>query len=69
MMPIMMTFLFNGFPAGLNLYYTVFNMLSIGQQLLINKQHDDEPLRKIEPKKRTPSGIFKFVKDMPRLKK
>ncbi|MGD0589406.1 MAG: membrane protein insertase YidC [Bacteroidota bacterium] len=69
MMPVMMTFLFNGFPAGLNLYYTVFNILSIGQQLLINKQHDDEPLRKIEPKKKTHGGIFKFAKDMPRLKK
>jgi YidC/Oxa1 family membrane protein insertase len=69
MMPIMMTFLFNGFPAGLNLYYTVFNILSIGQQLLINKQHDDEPLRKIETKKKTHGGIFKFAKDMPRLKK
>ncbi len=69
MMPLMMTFLFNGFPAGLNLYYTVFNILSIGQQLLINKQHDDEPLRKIEPQKKTHGGIFKFAKDMPRLKK
>jgi YidC/Oxa1 family membrane protein insertase len=69
MMPLMMTFLFNGFPAGLNLYYTVFNILSIGQQLLINKQHDNEPLRKIEPKKKTHGGIFKFAKDMPRLKK
>ena len=69
MMPIMMTFLFNGFPAGLNLYYTVFNILSIGQQLLINKQHDDEPLRKIEPQKKTHGGIFKFAKDIPRLKK
>jgi|WetSurMetagenome_2_1015567.scaffolds.fasta_scaffold07246_3 YidC/Oxa1 family membrane protein insertase len=69
MMPVMMTFLFNGFPAGLNLYYTVFNILSIGQQLLINKQHDDEPLRKVEQKKKTHGGIFKFTKDMPRLKK
>lgn len=69
MMPIMMTFLFNGFPAGLNLYYTVFNVLSIGQQLLINKQHDDEPLRKVDQKKKAHGGIFKFAKDIPRLKK
>jgi YidC/Oxa1 family membrane protein insertase len=69
MMPIMMTFLFNGFPAGLNLYYTVFNILSIGQQLLINKQHDDEPLRKVETPKKTLGGIFKFAKNMPRLKR
>jgi YidC/Oxa1 family membrane protein insertase len=69
MMPIMMTFLFNGFPAGLNLYYTVFNILGIGQQLLINKQHDDEPLRKVEAPKKKHGGIFKFAKDMPRLKR
>ncbi len=69
MMPIMMTLLFNGFPSGLNLYYAVFNVLSIGQQLLINKQHDNEPLRKVEPKKKTHGGIFKFTKDLPRLKK
>ena len=68
MMPIMMTLLFNGFPSGLNLYYAVFNILSIGQQLLINKQQDDEPLRKVEQKK-THRGIFKYAKDLPRLKK
>jgi YidC/Oxa1 family membrane protein insertase len=69
MMPIMMTFLFNGFPSGLNLYYAVFNVLAIGQQMLINKQDDDEPLRKVEPKKKARGGIFKFAKDIPRLKK
>jgi YidC/Oxa1 family membrane protein insertase len=69
MMPIMMTFLFNGFPSGLNLYYAVFNVLGIGQQLLINKQEDNEPLRKVELKKKTRGGIFKFAKDLPRLKK
>ena len=69
MMPIMMTLLFNGFPSGLNLYYAVFNVLAIGQQLLINKQEDDEPLRKIEQKKKSRGGIFKLAKDIPRLKK
>jgi YidC/Oxa1 family membrane protein insertase len=69
MMPIMMTLLFNGFPSGLNLYYAVFNILSIGQQILVNKQHDNEPLRKVEPKKKAHKGIFKFAKDLPHLKK
>ena len=69
MMPIMMTFLFNGFPSGLNLYYAVFNVLAIGQQVLINKQDNDEPLRKVEQKKKTRGGIFKYAKDLPRLKK
>ncbi len=69
MMPIMMTFLFNGFPAGLNLYYAVFNILSIGQQMLINKQDADEPLRKVEQKKKTRGGIFRYAKDLPKLNK
>ena len=37
MMPIMLTFLFMSFPAGLNLYYFLFNVLSIGQQYYITK--------------------------------
>jgi YidC/Oxa1 family membrane protein insertase len=70
MMPVMMTLLFNSFPSGLNLYYFVFNVLSIGQQIMINRQSEDEPLRKIEPKKKKSGGIFgKIGKDLPRLKK
>lgn len=67
MMPILFTLLFNSFPSGLNLYYFVFNLLSIGQQFYINKQHDNEPLKKVDPKKRR-GGIFgKF--QMPKLNK
>lgn len=68
MMPIMMTLLFNSFPSGLNLYYAIFNVLSIGQQVWTNRQ-DDEPLRKVEPKKKRSGGIFRYAKDMPRLKR
>lgn len=35
-MPFMFIFLFSSFPAGLNLYYFMFNVLGIGQQLYIN---------------------------------
>ncbi len=35
-MPIMLTLLFMSFPSGLNLYYFMFNILSIGQQYYIN---------------------------------
>jgi YidC/Oxa1 family membrane protein insertase len=69
LMPIMMTLLFNGFPSGLNLYYAVFNLLAIVQQAFINKQEDDEPLRKVEQHKKSRGGVFKFAKDLPRLKK
>jgi YidC/Oxa1 family membrane protein insertase len=67
MMPILMTLLFNSLPSGLNLYYFVFNLLSIGQQFWVNKQHADEPLRKVERKK---SGGFmgKLTKDLPKIR-
>jgi YidC/Oxa1 family membrane protein insertase len=38
LMPIVFTFLFWGFPAGLVLYWLVNNVISIGQQYYINKQ-------------------------------
>jgi len=70
MMPVMMTLLFNSFPSGLNLYYFVFNVLSIGQQVMINRQSEGEPLRKVEPKKKKSGGIFgKIGKDLPRFKR
>jgi YidC/Oxa1 family membrane protein insertase len=43
MMPIMMLFFFNKFPSGLNLYYTLFNLLTIIQQKFINKGKSAEP--------------------------
>jgi YidC/Oxa1 family membrane protein insertase len=44
MMPIFMTFLFWGFPAGLVLYWIVNNSLSILQQWWITKRFKDAPL-------------------------
>lgn len=61
LMPILWVLLFMSFPSGLNLYYTVFNMLAIAQQMYMNKQGEDEPLRKVEPKKRKPGGIFRNI--------
>ena len=37
LMPLMFLFMFSNFPSGLNLYYFVFNLLAIGQQVYINK--------------------------------
>ncbi len=41
-MPIVLTLAFNHFPSGLNLYYLVFNILSIGQQLYLTKWSKNE---------------------------
>jgi YidC/Oxa1 family membrane protein insertase len=43
MMPVMFTFMFSSFPSGLNLYYFMFNILSIGQQVYINKFSKYQP--------------------------
>jgi YidC/Oxa1 family membrane protein insertase len=69
LMPVMMTLLFNSFPSGLNLYYFVFNILSIGQQAWVNRQHKDEPLRKVEEKKAHGGIMSKIAKDLPKFKK
>lgn len=37
-MPVMLLFIFNNFAAGLSLYYLVYNVLSVAQQFVINKQ-------------------------------
>lgn len=41
-LPIILLFVFNNFAAGLSLYYLIYNVMSIGQQLLINKELDKE---------------------------
>ena len=38
MMPAIFLFFFNGFPAGLSLYYLAFNLFSVVQQRMVNKQ-------------------------------
>ncbi len=46
MMPVMLLFVFNNFASGLSLYYLIYNLLSIGQQYMINKKTDSEKIRK-----------------------
>jgi YidC/Oxa1 family membrane protein insertase len=64
-MPILMTLMFNSFPAGLNLYYFTFNLFSIAQQAWINKQHKNEPLRKVEPGKSGGGFIARLAEKLP----
>jgi YidC/Oxa1 family membrane protein insertase len=44
MMPIMLFFFFNSVASGLSLYYLVYNVVSIAQQLMINKSVDHTKL-------------------------
>jgi YidC/Oxa1 family membrane protein insertase len=68
MMPILMTLMFNSLPSGLNLYYFVFNLLAIAQQYWLNKKGGDEPLRKVDRKKRTSGILGRLTQEMPKLK-
>lgn len=69
MMPLMMTVMFNHFPSGLNLYYFVFNLLSIGQQWYFNQRHKDEPLQKIPESKRKAGFMEKMQQKLPQQSK
>lgn len=40
--PVMLLFIFNNFAAGLSLYYLIYNVMNIGQQLIIYRQLDKE---------------------------
>lgn len=44
MMPIMMLFFLYGSPSGLTLYWTMLNVLSVGQQWLINREAGHTPV-------------------------
>lgn len=66
MMPIMMTVMFNHFPSGLNLYYFVFNLLSIGQQWYFNQRHNNEPLQKIPESQRKPGFMERMQRNLPK---
>jgi YidC/Oxa1 family membrane protein insertase len=48
-MPLMMTVLFVNFASGLNLYYTVSNLVSLPQQWMINKARKVEMTRRQIP--------------------
>ncbi len=48
LMPVFLTLLFMSFPAGLNLYYFMFNAFSIAQQYYINHKHDGMELQPVK---------------------
>jgi YidC/Oxa1 family membrane protein insertase len=68
-MPVMLMFMFNSFPAALTYYYLLQNVLTIGQQWAIQKYFIDEKElhRKIEENKKNPakkSGLMKRLEDI-----
>ncbi len=63
MMPVMFFFMFNNFPSGLNLYYTLFNILSMVQQKYFTPEIDlAKKKKKIEEKKRKAKDRMDMMK-------
>ena len=60
-MPIFLTLLFMSFPAGLNLYYFMFNLFSIGQQYYINHKHDGMELQPVSNPKKSKGFMTKLM--------
>ena len=56
-MPLLFSIMFFFFPAGLVLYYVINNLLTIGQQWLINKDADKQTTQpKVEVLEKEPKG-------------
>ncbi|MDQ7065498.1 MAG: membrane protein insertase YidC [candidate division KSB1 bacterium] len=66
-MPIFFTLIFNQFPSGLTLYYTLFNVLSLIQQKYIpdDPGKPDKPAEK-KKKKRRPRNRYEMLRQMRR---
>ncbi len=56
-----MTFMFMGFSSGLNLYYMMFNLLSIGQQYFINQKQSQTELVPVDKKNKKPGFMQKMM--------
>ncbi|NOY78970.1 MAG: membrane protein insertase YidC [Calditrichaeota bacterium] len=54
LMPVFFVLLFNSFPSGLNLYYTLFNILTIAQQHFVKTDKlEIKPVKKKTPRQRS----------------
>ena len=60
-MPVMMTMMFMSLPSGLNLYYFMFNLLSIAQQYYVNHKHSDLELVPIANPKKKPGFMSRLM--------
>ena len=68
-MPVMLMFMFNSFPAALTYYYLLQNVLTVAQQWVMQRYFIDEAalIAKVEENKKNPvkkSGLMKRLEDI-----
>jgi YidC/Oxa1 family membrane protein insertase len=70
-MPVMLMFMFNGFPAALTYYYLLQNLLGVGHQWIIQKFFIDETKlrKKIEENKKNPKPTSSWQKKLADMQK
>ncbi len=69
-MPVMMLFIFNNLSAGVNLYYVVYNVLSVIQQVMINKSMDQiEVIERVDKKLADKMKIQRKLEEKKKMKK
>ncbi len=70
-MPVMLMFMFNSFPAALTYYYLLQNVFSIAQQWVIQKFFIDEAAlhKKIEENKKNPKAKSSWQKKLEEIQK
>jgi len=65
MMPIMLLFILNSYPAGLSFYYFLSNVITIGQTQLMRLFVDDNKIRlQLQANKKKPVKKSNFQKRM-----
>ncbi len=57
-MPILFTLMFNSFPSGLNLYYFLFNLISVVQQVYMTKGKKGQMVLEKVPEKNRKKGFM-----------
>ncbi len=68
--PVMMLFIFNNLSAGVNLYYVVYNVVSAGQQWMINRNMDQiEVIEKVDKKLADKMKIQRRLEEKKKMKK
>lgn len=70
LMPVIFMFVLNSFPAGLNYYYFVSNIITISQQLIIRRFVDDGAIHaQLQENKKKPMKKSKFQEKLEELAK
>ena len=66
-MPILFFFILYSAPSGLLLYWTVSNILSIGQQIYVNKVVKNRPPKEVKKEEKVPEAVRKYQEKLKKL--